>query len=104
MTMEERPGRPDRVMVISLDAVGNQDLEYMKTLPNFRAFFGEAALCDRVESVYPSLTYPAHTSILTGRMPVHHGICNNTKLQPGRERPDWIYQRKYIKSWSSRGL
>ena len=98
MTMEERPGRPDRVMVISLDAVGNQDLEYMKTLPNFRAFFGEAALCDRVESVYPSLTYPAHTSILTGRMPVHHGICNNTKLQPGRERPDWIYQRKYIKS------
>lgn len=90
--------KPNRVMVISLDAVGNQDLEYMNTLPNFRAFFQKAALCGRVESVYPSLTYPAHTSILTGRKPIHHGIINNTKLQPGRERPDWIYQRKYIKS------
>ena len=59
----------------------------MKTLPNFCAFFERAALCSRVESVYPSLTYPAHTSILTGRKPIHHGIVNNTKLQPGRERP-----------------
>ena len=96
--MEDRKKHPNRVMVISLDAVGNRDLELMKTLPNFCAFFERAALCSRVESVYPSLTYPAHTSILTGRKPIHHGIVNNTKLQPGRERPDWIYQRKFIKS------
>ena len=96
--MEDRKKHPNRVMVISLDAVGNRDLELMKTLPNFCAFFERAALCSRVESVYPSLTYPAHTSILTGRKPIHHGIVNNTKLQPGRERPDWVYQRKFIKS------
>lgn len=89
---------PKRVMIISLDAVGREDLALMKTLPNFRKFFIKGALCEHVKSVYPSITYPAHTSIITGRMPKNHGIINNTKLQPQRDGADWIYQRKYIKS------
>lgn len=88
---------PKRVMIISLDAVGRSDLEFMKTLPNFRRFLDSAALCPHVNSVYPSLTYPAHTSIITGRMPKNHGVINNTRLQPKRERPDWVYQRKWIR-------
>lgn len=89
---------PKRVMIISFDAVGRADLEFLKSLPNFGSFLQGAALCDHVNSVYPSVTYPAHTSIVTGRMPKNHGVINNTKLQPGRERADWIYQRKYITS------
>lgn len=89
---------PKRVMIVSFDAVGRQDLAFLRTLPNFRSFFEGAALCEHVNSVYPSLTYPAHTSIVTGRMPKNHGIVNNTKLQPKRERADWLYQRKYIRS------
>lgn len=85
-------------MVVSFDAVGRKDLELLKSLPNFRSFFEGAALCEHVNSVYPSLTYPAHTSIITGRMPKNHGVINNTKLQPKRERADWVYQRKYIKT------
>lgn len=88
---------PRRVMIISLDAVGRRDLEFMKTLPNFKAFFERGALCEHVKSVYPSITYPAHTSIVTGRKPSGHGIINNTKLQPDRDSADWICQRKYIK-------
>lgn len=89
---------PKRVMMISFDAVGQKDLELLKALPNFSAFFKDAALCSHVNSTYPSLTYPAHTSIITGRMPKNHGVVNNTLLQPKRERADWIYQRKYIRS------
>lgn len=89
---------PKRVMIISFDAVGRADLDFLKTLPNFSSFFKGAALCSHVNSVYPSITYPAHTSIITGRMPKNHGVINNTKLQPGRERADWVYQRKYINS------
>lgn len=88
---------PKRVMVVSFDAVGRSDLAFLKTLPNFKHFFEGAAFCPHVNSVYPSLTYPAHTSIVTGKMPKNHGVVNNTKLQPKRERPDWIYQRKYIR-------
>ena len=90
--------RPKRVMVISFDAAGSADLAYLKTLPHFKRILSEAALCPHVNGVYPSLTYPAHTSIVTGRMPKNHGVVNNIKLQPGRENPDWIYQRRYIKS------
>ena len=50
-----------------------------------------------VDSVYPSITYPAHTTIVTGRYPCHHGVVNNTKIQPGRKSPDWYWQRKYIR-------
>lgn len=89
---------PKRVMIVSFDAVGAKDLEYLQTLPNFRRFFEQAALCSHVNSVCPSLTYPAHTSIVTGRMPKNHGIVNNTKIQPNRKDPDWLYHRKWIRS------
>ena len=89
---------PKRVMIVSFDAVGAKDLEYLQTLPNFQRFFEQAALCSHVNSVCPSLTYPAHTSIVTGRMPKNHGIVNNTKIQPNRKDPDWLYHRKRIRS------
>jgi len=80
-----------------LDAVGSKDLPFMSSLPNFHRFISHGAFCANVTSVYPSLTYPAHTSIVTGRLPKNHGIINNTQLQPERERPDWMWQRKYIR-------
>ena len=58
------------MIVISLDAVGTEDLPYLKTLPNFSRFWRDAAVCEQVRSVYPSLTYPAHTSIITGKYPL----------------------------------
>ena len=36
---------PKRVMIVSFDAVGAKDLEYLQTLPNFQRFFEQAALC-----------------------------------------------------------
>ena len=85
-----------RVIMVSLDAVGRRDMEYMMSLPNFSKYASQGAFCDKVYSVYPSLTYPAHASIVTGKMPVHHRIVANTKLQPQRKNPDWLYKRKYI--------
>lgn len=84
------------MIILSLDAVGSRDLPYMEMLPNFGKFFEQAAGCREVTSVYPSLTYPAHTSIVTGRYPAHHGIVNNLRLQPEREPSDWFWQRRYI--------
>ncbi len=89
-------GKP-RMIILSLDAVGSRDLEYMETLPNFRKFFARAAGCPEVNSVYPSLTYPAHTSIVTGRYPKNHGIVNNLKIQPKRNPSDWFWTRKSVR-------
>lgn len=86
-----------KMLVISLDAVGSGDIEKAMELPGFARFFDGASRCMSVHSVYPSITYPAHTSIVTGRYPVHHGIVDNTKIQPNRKSPDWYWQRKYIR-------
>lgn len=93
--MENRV-KKQRIVIISLDAVGRQDMEYMLTLPNFKKIVDNGAFCDNVYSVYPSLTYPAHSSIVSGKTPDHHKVVSNTFLQPSRKTPDWLYKRKYI--------
>jgi predicted AlkP superfamily pyrophosphatase or phosphodiesterase len=87
-----------RVIIISLDAMGARDLEYMKTKKHFASLCSKGALCDHVSSVYPTLTYPAHVSIVTGMKPLNHGVINNTCLQPNRPDPDWMWQRKFVKT------
>lgn len=86
-----------RLIVVSLDALSSIDFDMFSKLPNFKKFIRHAACCRQVRSVYPSLTYPAHTSIVTGRTPAHHGIVNNILLQPERSSPDWYWQRNYIR-------
>lgn len=87
---------PKHVIILSLDAVGETDIDYLRTLPNFKKFYEKAAYCDRVQSIYPSLTYPCHCSIITGKLPKNHGVTNNVLVQPYRKVQDWKWQRKYI--------
>ena len=93
----EKNGRR-RVVMISLDAVGKRDMEYLLQKPNFKKIVENGAFCSNVSSVYPSLTYPAHSSIVTGMTPDHHRIVTNTKLQPNNKTPDWRYKEKYIQA------
>lgn len=97
MTDKKSKGTHQRLVMISLDAVGARDIPYLCTLPNFKKLWERAARCAHVQSVYPSITYPAHVSIVTGKKPVHHGVINNTRLQPMRPDPDWMWQRKFVK-------
>lgn len=88
--------RPDYTIILSVDSLSASDLELISLLPNFKQYLKTASVCGNVTSVYPSLTYPAHTSIVTGRYPVHHGVINNTLLQPHRNTPDWYWNSSYI--------
>lgn len=83
--------------VISLDGLSTLDFEYIISLPNFKDFIKEASYCKKVYSVYPTLTYPAHATIVTGKYPKNHGIINNTLLQCNRKSPDWYWYRRDIK-------
>lgn len=88
-----------KLLVLSFDALGGEDYEYMKKLPEFKEFLDLAARCLNVSSIYPSVTYACHTSIVTGKYPKNHGITSNTLLQQNRvNSPDWYWQRKYVKS------
>ena len=71
-----------KILLVSLDALGDTDLEYVRTLPNFSKIMRAGAWCGRVNSVYPSLTFPSHASIATGCVPDSHGIVNNYMFLP----------------------
>ena len=85
------------VIVISFDAVSKEDLDFLSKLPNFSKLIKEGSLIKNVESIYPSLTYPAHATIVTGKYPKNHGVINNTILDFKSYNPDWYWYRKYIK-------
>ena len=85
------------VIVIFFDAVSEDDLEFLSKQPNFSKLIKNGALIKNVESVYPSLTYPAHATIVTGKYPKNHGVINNTVLDFKNDNPDWYWYRKYIK-------
>lgn len=91
-------GNKQRMIILSLDAVGAADMSYLMESEVFRELRGKGLYCENVSSVYPSLTYPAHTSIVTGRWPKNHGVVNNTLVQSERlNSPDWMWQRCYVK-------
>jgi predicted AlkP superfamily pyrophosphatase or phosphodiesterase len=86
------------VIVISVDALNKDDYEQIKNLPNFRAIMDNGLYAREVTGVNPSLTYPAHTTMITGVEPIKHGIIANTLLQPGVADPDWYWFYKDIKA------
>ena len=45
---------------------------------NIRALMASGAYAKGVNSVFPSMTYPSHTTIVTGVQPAKHGIYYNT--------------------------
>ncbi|HEX7177853.1 MAG TPA: ectonucleotide pyrophosphatase/phosphodiesterase [Pyrinomonadaceae bacterium] len=74
-----------RAIVISLDGLDVRYLrradEFSLKIPTLRRLMKEGVLAG-VESVYPSVTYPNHTAIVTGARPDRHRIVNNQVFVP----------------------
>jgi len=86
------------LIILSFDGMDTRDLEYLKKKPNFSRFLKDASGSKHVKTIYPSVTYAAHASIITGCYPKRHGIVDNTKVQPQRyETPDWYWFSKDVK-------
>ncbi|MBC7960893.1 MAG: alkaline phosphatase family protein, partial [Vallitaleaceae bacterium] len=85
------------LIILSLDALNAQDFDFLTTLPNFKSFIEEGSYVREVESVYPSVTYTCHSSIITGVFPDKHGIYANERIHPERalDQP-WNWYEKYI--------
>lgn len=75
-----------RVIVISLDGLDARYLqrrdEFKLKIPALRRLMTEGVTARGVESVYPSVTYPAHTTIVTGVLPSKHGVFGNEIFEP----------------------
>ena len=84
---------------MSADYVVNPDTYKLKT-PNLRALRSKGAYAMSAETVYPSLTYPAHTTMVTGMLPADHGITSNRVFdeQSGEQTSAWHWFAREIKT------
>jgi predicted AlkP superfamily pyrophosphatase or phosphodiesterase len=67
-------------------------------VPNLRALIADGAYSSGVRGVLPTLTYPSHTTLLTGASPAKHGIFDNTTFDPKlRNERGWYWYAEDIK-------
>ena len=66
--------------------------------PNLLRLRQEGSSAQGVLGVYPTVTYPSHTTIVTGRKPGEHGIYTNlSSRQAGKNPDDWFWYSNAIK-------
>ncbi len=66
-----------KVFVLSMDAMVGEDLAYLADKPNFSRIFKDSARAGKAVTIFPSITYPAHVSMMTGCRPGKTGIYTN---------------------------
>lgn len=86
-----------RAVVISIDSLFTSDIKYLEELPNFREILKGSSIVKDINCIYPTLTYPCHTTIVTGVYPDKHGISHNEKLELNVKMPEWYWYSKDIK-------
>jgi predicted AlkP superfamily pyrophosphatase or phosphodiesterase len=88
-----------KLLIISVDALNAKDFTYISNLPNFKQFIEKGSHVANVFSIYPSLTYCCHTSIISGNYPERHGIFHNEIANPSDPLlQEWFWHKDAIKS------
>jgi Type I phosphodiesterase / nucleotide pyrophosphatase len=66
------------VVIVSIDGFAAYHLNNTAIeLPNIRDLAARGVRADSSETVFPSVTHPSHTTIITGRTPRYHGVVGN---------------------------
>ena len=97
---QSRPAQEaKRILVISLDGL---DWRYVSStqsdlrIPTLRRLMTDG-VSSGVVTVYPSVTYPSHTSIVTGAYPARHGIVGNDIFDPNvLQNREWYWFARAI--------
>src|ERR1700744_2266769 len=74
------------VLMISIDGmkpeyVTQADAHGLK-VPYLRSLMRDGPFASGVPGVWPTITYPSHTTMVTGVSPAEHGILSNTQFDP----------------------
>src|SRR5438128_643317 len=86
LTSEAQSRAAVPVVLISIDGmkpdyVLEADKHGLK-IPNLRRLLAEGAHASGVTGVLPTVTYPSHTTMVTGVAPARHGVIANSPFDP----------------------
>ncbi len=90
------------VLLISIDSLMPdyvlQADRYGLHIPNLRRVAEEGTYAAGVKGVVPTVTYPSHTTILSGVSPAKHGIYSNHPFDPlGKNLDGWYWYAEDIR-------
>lgn len=92
---------PTKLVIVSIDGLSPRfylDVAWQAKAPVLSQLAAGGLAARKVWSVFPSLTYPAHATLLTGALPSEHGIYSNTafswQLGP---RSDWNWEARRLR-------
>lgn len=83
----------DHVILISIDGLRAEFYQDEKRpAPMLQYMAREGVQADGVRGIFPSVTYPSHTTLVTGAFPVNHGIFYNSVFNPEERSGDWYWE------------
>lgn len=90
------------VVLISIDGLKPAYVleadRYGLKIPHLRRLHREGAFATSVTGVLPTVTYPSHTTLVTGVSPAKHGIVANTPFDPfAKNQGGWYWYAEDIR-------
>ena len=90
------------VVLISIDGLKPDYIldadQHKLKVPNLRRLLSEGAHAKAVTGVLPTVTYPSHTTMVTGVSPSKHGILYNSPFDPfSKNMSGWMWYAEDIK-------
>ena len=79
----------NKLIILSADAMVTEDLELFSSLPGYQKYLANGCMVRKVRSIYPTVTYPCHTTMMTGNYPNRHGVTSNFKLDIHEKPTPW---------------
>src|SRR5262245_40777941 len=84
-----------RVVLISLDGlypdVYRRASELDLEVPNLERLANAGTSADGMLGIFPTSTYPSHTTLITGVTPARHGVVANSVFSPGSSDGGWYW-------------
>lgn len=85
-----------RILVFSVDAMVTEDVDALRSMPNFRKYLaGGCEVTGGMRTVYPSVTYPIHVTMMTGCYPGTHGVTSNFGFTTVNKDAAWLWDKCY---------
>jgi predicted AlkP superfamily pyrophosphatase or phosphodiesterase len=96
------PDRAPIVILISVDGLAAYNLDDPRVdIPTIRWMAANGARAERMETVFPSVTWPTHTTLVTGVRPGLHGVLANSYYDRAQNKkipllPDPLFDKEEI--------
>jgi predicted AlkP superfamily pyrophosphatase or phosphodiesterase len=96
------PGIAASVLMISVDGLKPEYVFQAEQrglkIPYLRSLLTNGTYADGVTGVWPTVTYPSHTTLVTGVSPAEHGIFSNAEFDPEQHfKESWFWYADQIR-------